>query len=75
MFVFIEIRDESEMQMFGFPKGKLHVAKYSYNPYQGPNEHPVCELSLKVGDYVHVLGDIDKDGFYQGCFIDSSKDP
>ncbi|KAM4827736.1 RIMS-binding protein 3-like [Thomomys bottae] len=48
------------------PKLKIFLARYSYNPFEGPNEHPEGELPLTAGDYVYVFGDMDEDGFYEG---------
>ena len=45
---------------------KLFVAKYSYDPYQGPNEHPEFELPLAAGEYIYINGAVDEDGFYEG---------
>lgn len=47
---------------------KLFIAKYTYNPIEGPNEFPEMELPLFAGDYVYVLGPMDEDGFYEGIF-------
>ncbi|XP_008573027.1 PREDICTED: RIMS-binding protein 3A-like [Galeopterus variegatus] len=52
------------------PKCKIFLARYSYNPFEGPNEHPEGELPLTAGDYVYVFGDIDEDGFYEGKLED-----
>lgn len=38
----------------------------SYNPYDGPNEHPEAELPLVAGKYLYVYGNMDDDGFYEG---------
>lgn len=38
----------------------------SYNPYDGPNEHPEAELPLVAGKYLYVYGTMDDDGFYEG---------
>lgn len=38
----------------------------SYNPYDGPNDHPEAELPLVAGKYLYVYGDMDDDGFYEG---------
>lgn len=38
----------------------------SYNPYDGPNEHPEAELPLVAGKYLYVYGDMDDDGFFEG---------
>ncbi|XP_036159330.1 RIMS-binding protein 2 isoform X5 [Myotis myotis] len=47
--------------------GKVHlcVARYSYNPFDGPNENPEAELPLTAGKYLYVYGDMDEDGFYE----------
>ncbi|KAM9621782.1 RIMS-binding protein 3B-like [Trichechus inunguis] len=47
-------------------KVKIFLARYSYNPFEGPNEHPEGELPLTAGDYVYIFGDMDEDGFYKG---------
>ncbi|XP_006894671.1 PREDICTED: RIMS-binding protein 3A-like [Elephantulus edwardii] len=47
-------------------KPKIFLAQYSYNPFEGPNEHPEGELPLTAGDYVFIFGDMDEDGFYEG---------
>lgn len=39
---------------------------FSYNPYDGPNEHPEAELPLVAGKYLYVYGNMDDDGFYEG---------
>lgn len=39
---------------------------WSYNPYDGPNEHPEAELPLVAGKYLYVYGNMDDDGFYEG---------
>lgn len=38
----------------------------SYNPYDGPNEHPEAELPLVAGKYLYIYGTMDEDGFYEG---------
>ncbi|KTG33623.1 hypothetical protein cypCar_00000973 [Cyprinus carpio] len=47
-------------------KVRLCVARYNYNPYDGPNEHPEAELPLVAGKYLYVYGTMDEDGFYEG---------
>lgn len=44
----------------------LTFSSLSYNPYDGPNEHPEAELPLVAGKYLYVYGDMDDDGFYEG---------
>ncbi|XP_055511511.1 LOW QUALITY PROTEIN: RIMS-binding protein 2 [Leucoraja erinacea] len=52
---------------------RLCVARYSYNPYKGPNEHPEAELPLRAGKYLYVYGDMDEDGFYEGELMDGRR--
>uniref|UniRef100_A0AAY4AXE7 RIMS binding protein 2 n=1 Tax=Denticeps clupeoides TaxID=299321 RepID=A0AAY4AXE7_9TELE len=47
-------------------KVRLCVARYNYNPYDGPNENPEAELPLVAGRYLYVYGTMDEDGFYEG---------
>lgn len=47
-------------------KSKVDISPFSYNPYDGPNEHPEAELPLVAGKYLYVYGDMDDDGFYEG---------
>lgn len=44
----------------------IYVFCSSYNPYDGPNEHPEAELPLVAGKYLYVYGTMDEDGFYEG---------
>ncbi|XP_044052423.1 RIMS-binding protein 2 isoform X21 [Siniperca chuatsi] len=55
--------------------GKVHlcIARYSYNPYDGPNEHPEAELPLVAGKYLYVYGTMDEDGFYEGELLDGQR--
>ncbi|XP_053444627.1 RIMS-binding protein 2 isoform X8 [Nycticebus coucang] len=55
--------------------GKVHlcVARYSYNPFDGPNENPEAELPLTAGKYLYVYGDMDEDGFYEGELLDGQR--
>ncbi|XP_056389314.1 RIMS-binding protein 2 isoform X4 [Hyla sarda] len=55
--------------------GKVHlcIARYSYNPYDGPNENPEAELPLVAGKYLYVYGDMDEDGFYEGELLDGQR--
>lgn len=55
------------------PKLKIFLARYSYNPFKGPNEHPESELPLTAGDYVYIFGDMDEDGFYEGELEDGRR--
>ncbi|XP_037672995.1 RIMS-binding protein 2 isoform X3 [Choloepus didactylus] len=55
--------------------GQVHlcVARYSYNPFDGPNENPEAELPLAAGKYLYVYGDMDEDGFYEGELLDGQR--
>ncbi|XP_055976783.1 RIMS-binding protein 3C-like [Sorex fumeus] len=55
------------------PKFKIFLARYSYNPLEGPNEHPESELPFTAGDYVYIFGDMDEDGFYEGELEDGRR--
>uniref|UniRef100_A0A3B4AJH7 Uncharacterized protein n=1 Tax=Periophthalmus magnuspinnatus TaxID=409849 RepID=A0A3B4AJH7_9GOBI len=50
----------------GASKLQVFIARYSYNPYDGPNDNPEVELPLTAGEYIYVYGDMDEDGFYEG---------
>ncbi|XP_078811888.1 RIMS-binding protein 2 isoform X6 [Oryzias latipes] len=52
---------------------RLCTARYSYNPYDGPNEHPEAELPLVAGKYLYVYGEMDDDGFYEGELLDGQR--
>nr|XP_020465450.1 RIMS-binding protein 2-like isoform X3 [Monopterus albus] len=52
---------------------RLCTARYSYNPYDGPNEHPEAELPLVAGKYLYVHGNMDDDGFYEGELLDGQR--
>ncbi|XP_060048731.1 RIMS-binding protein 2 isoform X3 [Erinaceus europaeus] len=54
-------------------KVRLCVARYSYNPFDGPNENPEAELPLAAGKYLYVYGDMDEDGFYEGELLDGQR--
>ncbi|XP_067269560.1 RIMS-binding protein 2 isoform X28 [Pseudorasbora parva] len=54
-------------------KVRLCVARYNYNPYDGPNEHPEAELPLVAGKYLYVYGTMDEDGFYEGELMDGQQ--
>ncbi|XP_036069539.1 RIMS-binding protein 2 isoform X10 [Oryzias melastigma] len=54
-------------------KVRLCVARYSYNPYDGPNEHPEAELPLVAGKYLYIYGNMDEDGFYEGELLDGQR--
>ncbi|KAI8513188.1 Peripheral-type benzodiazepine receptor-associated protein [Branchiostoma belcheri] len=48
--------------------------RYSYNPYEGPNDNPEAELSFQAGDYVYVYGDMDEAGDYIYVYGDMDED-
>ncbi|XP_051777041.1 RIMS-binding protein 2 isoform X5 [Erpetoichthys calabaricus] len=54
-------------------KVRLCIARYSYNPYDGPNENPEAELPLVAGKYLYVYGNMDEDGFYEGELLDGQR--
>ncbi|NXU48962.1 RIMB2 protein, partial [Turnix velox] len=54
-------------------KVRLCIARYSYNPFDGPNENPEAELPLTAGKYLYVYGDMDEDGFYEGELLDGQR--
>ncbi|XP_072861002.1 peripheral-type benzodiazepine receptor-associated protein 1 isoform X19 [Chlorocebus sabaeus] len=45
---------------------QVFLARYSYNPFEGPNENPEAELPLTAGEYIYVYGNMDEDGFFEG---------
>ncbi|KAI5133291.1 Rims-Binding Protein 3C [Manis pentadactyla] len=55
------------------PQLRIFLAQYSYNPLEGPNEHPESELPLTAGDYIYIFGDMDEDGFYEGELEDGRR--
>ncbi|KAM7033432.1 peripheral-type benzodiazepine receptor-associated protein 1 isoform 9-T10 [Acridotheres tristis] len=50
----------------GAAKLQVFLARYSYNPFDGPNENPEAELPLTAGEYIYIYGDMDEDGFFEG---------
>uniref|UniRef100_A0AAV2J0X4 RIMS-binding protein 2 n=1 Tax=Knipowitschia caucasica TaxID=637954 RepID=A0AAV2J0X4_KNICA len=52
---------------------RLCTARYSYNPYDGPNDHPEAELPLVAGKYLYIYGNMDDDGFYEGELLDGQR--
>uniref|UniRef100_S4RQR8 RIMS binding protein 2 n=1 Tax=Petromyzon marinus TaxID=7757 RepID=S4RQR8_PETMA len=54
-------------------KLQVFIARYSYNPFHGPNEHPEAELPLTAGEYLYVYGNMDEDGFYEGELVDGRR--
>ncbi|XP_051540773.1 peripheral-type benzodiazepine receptor-associated protein 1-like isoform X2 [Myxocyprinus asiaticus] len=54
-------------------KLQVFIARYSYNPYDGPNDNPEVELPLTAGEYIYINGDMDDDGFYEGELMDGRR--
>ncbi|XP_043355326.1 peripheral-type benzodiazepine receptor-associated protein 1 isoform X13 [Dermochelys coriacea] len=50
----------------GPAKLQVFLTRYSYNPFDGPNENPESELPLTAGEYIYIYGDMDEDGFFEG---------
>ncbi|XP_014815227.1 PREDICTED: peripheral-type benzodiazepine receptor-associated protein 1 isoform X10 [Calidris pugnax] len=57
----------------GPAKLQVFLARYSYNPFDGPNENPEAELPLTAGEYIYVYGDMDEDGFFEGELMDGRR--
>uniref|UniRef100_A0A8D2J568 Peripheral-type benzodiazepine receptor-associated protein 1 n=1 Tax=Varanus komodoensis TaxID=61221 RepID=A0A8D2J568_VARKO len=64
------------LQLENQVSSKLHVflARYSYDPFAGPNKNPEVELPLTAGEYVYIYGGMDEDGFYEGELMDEPPD-
>ncbi|XP_010084763.1 PREDICTED: peripheral-type benzodiazepine receptor-associated protein 1, partial [Pterocles gutturalis] len=58
-------QDPAKLQVF--------LARYSYNPFDGPNENPEAELPLTAGEYIYIYGDMDEDGFFEGELMDGRR--
>ncbi|XP_068608916.1 RIMS-binding protein 2 [Brachionichthys hirsutus] len=73
----LEMEDEASPSPRSKPRYtgqvRLCTARYSYNPYDGPNEHPEAELPLVAGKYLYVYGNMDDDGFYEGELLDGQR--
>nr|XP_029483241.1 peripheral-type benzodiazepine receptor-associated protein 1-like isoform X8 [Oncorhynchus nerka] len=57
----------------GAAKLQVFIGRYSYNPYDGPNDNPEVELPLTAGEYIYVYGGMDDDGFYEGELMDGRR--
>uniref|UniRef100_K7FHQ1 TSPO associated protein 1 n=1 Tax=Pelodiscus sinensis TaxID=13735 RepID=K7FHQ1_PELSI len=57
----------------GPAKLQVFLARYSYNPLDGPNENPEAELPLTAGEYIYVYGHMDEDGFFEGELMDGRR--
>lgn len=51
----------------------VFLARYSYDPFNGPNKNPEAELPLTAGEYVYIYGEMDEDGFYEGELMDGRR--
>ena len=63
------------LQALGQPPGKLgaSIARYSYDPLDGPSEQPELELPLTAGQYVYVFGQVDEEGGPAGELVDGTR--
>ncbi|XP_077021026.1 peripheral-type benzodiazepine receptor-associated protein 1 [Tamandua tetradactyla] len=52
---------------------QVFLARYSYNPFEGPNENPEAELPLTAGEYIYIYGSMDEDGFFEGELMDGRR--
>ncbi|XP_057629797.1 peripheral-type benzodiazepine receptor-associated protein 1 isoform X4 [Chionomys nivalis] len=52
---------------------QVFLARYSYNPLEGPNENPEAELPLTAGEYIYIYGGMDEDGFFEGELMDGRR--
>ncbi|ELW61582.1 Peripheral-type benzodiazepine receptor-associated protein 1 [Tupaia chinensis] len=52
---------------------QVFLARYSYNPFEGPNENPEAELPLTAGEYIYIYGNMDEDGFFEGELMDGRR--
>ncbi|XP_053135805.1 peripheral-type benzodiazepine receptor-associated protein 1-like isoform X2 [Hemicordylus capensis] len=57
----------------GASKLSVFLARYSYDPFDGPNKNPEAELPLTAGEYVYVFGEMDEEGFYEGELMDGRR--
>ncbi|XP_052412436.1 peripheral-type benzodiazepine receptor-associated protein 1 isoform X2 [Carassius gibelio] len=69
----IDVSQASYSVSKGAAKLQVFIARYSYNPFDGPNENPEVELPLTAGEYIYVYGDMDDDGFYEGELMDGRR--
>nr|XP_013004934.1 peripheral-type benzodiazepine receptor-associated protein 1 isoform X9 [Cavia porcellus] len=49
----------------GASRIQVFLTRYSYNPFEGPNENPEAELPLTAGEYIYIYGNMDEDGFFE----------
>nr|XP_014424620.2 peripheral-type benzodiazepine receptor-associated protein 1-like [Pelodiscus sinensis] len=62
-----------EPERQGPAKLQVFLARYSYDPFDGPNKNPEAELPLTAGEYVYIYGDMDEDGFFEGELMDGRR--
>ncbi|XP_048644275.1 peripheral-type benzodiazepine receptor-associated protein 1 isoform X11 [Marmota marmota marmota] len=75
-----ELEVDSVSQLPAAPEGnpgtariQVFLARYSYNPFEGPNENPEAELPLTAGEYIYIYGNMDEDGFFEGELMDGRR--
>ncbi|MBZ3889443.1 Peripheral-type benzodiazepine receptor-associated protein 1 [Sciurus carolinensis] len=75
-----ELEVDSVSQLPTAPEGnpggariQVFLARYSYNPFEGPNENPEAELPLTAGEYIYIYGNMDEDGFFEGELMDGRR--
>ncbi|KAK4824619.1 hypothetical protein QYF61_016925 [Mycteria americana] len=52
---------------------RTFIARYNYNPFDGPCEQPELELPLTAGQCVYVFGEVDEAGWYVGELADGTR--
>uniref|UniRef100_A0A8C3XN70 TSPO associated protein 1 n=1 Tax=Chelydra serpentina TaxID=8475 RepID=A0A8C3XN70_CHESE len=60
-----------EPERQGPAKLQVFLARYSYDPFDGPNKNPEAELPLTAGEYIYIYGEMDEDGFFEGELMDA----
>ncbi|XP_043857970.1 peripheral-type benzodiazepine receptor-associated protein 1 isoform X2 [Dromiciops gliroides] len=68
----VSLLPETESILRG-AKLQVFLARYSYNPFEGPNENPEAELPLTAGEYIYIYGNMDEDGFFEGELMDGRR--
>ncbi|XP_054851837.1 RIMS-binding protein 3C-like [Eublepharis macularius] len=67
--IFLNLQSENQDSL----KLRVFLARYSYDPFNGPNKNPEAELPLTAGEYVYIYGEMDEDGFYKGELMDGRR--
>nr|XP_032620626.1 LOW QUALITY PROTEIN: RIMS-binding protein 3B [Chelonoidis abingdonii] len=62
-----------EPERQGPAKLQVFLARYSYDPFDGPNKNPEAELPLTAGEYIYIYGEMDEDGFFEGELMDGRR--